>query len=111
MTLNTKIDIQNPLLPEFLTASSPPHPGGDHLEAGEHVVALVAEEHREAHPDDHRQQQRRQHEPDPDALAAAEVGAGDAPELAPPRGEPGDEHQDGHRGRCRDRPNLDDPPQ
>ena len=40
----TSMENQKPSLPEFFTASSPlPRPAAIDLEAGQHVVALVAE--------------------------------------------------------------------
>ena len=58
------------------------------LQRGELVVGLIAEQHAEAHVDHHRQQQHAQQRPHRNALAALEIVAGDAPELAAPCGEP-----------------------
>ena len=50
-----RMENQKPSLPEFFTALSPlPRPAAIDLEAGQHVVALVAEQHVEAHARDHR---------------------------------------------------------
>ena len=78
---------------------------------GVQVVALVAEQHVQPHPDDHRQQHGAQGNPRSHAVPSGEVRAGDGPELPAPDGEPGDENEHNECAERRDRPGLADPDQ
>ncbi len=56
----TAMENQKPSLPEFFTGVvAVAEARGDHLEAGHHVVALIAEQDVDANARDHRQQQHR----------------------------------------------------
>ena len=68
------MDSQKPSLPDFFTASSPAADARrDRLKTGQHVVALVAEQHLEPDAGHHQKQDRPQPDPDLDALGAGEV--------------------------------------
>ena len=81
------------------------------LEGGEHIAALVGEQHVQSNASDHQQQEPTQPNPYLDAFSAGEVGTGDAPELPAPRGEAPYQNKDDQRDRGRDRPPFGDPDQ
>ena len=87
-TLNTLIDIQKPSTPECLMVRVATCGTLERcLSAGEHVVALITEQHRQ--PDRHNERTATvpPTQPHPPRLRPDEVAAGDAPVLATPPGD------------------------
>ena len=89
------IDIQKPLTPESLMLCVAGCRALERdLQRGVQVVAVVAEQDVDAHPEDRRQQHEGDDEPHRQAFAAGEVLAGDPPPLSSPGGEFADQQQE-----------------